>query len=102
MSDAPLLSFCIATRNRAAALRETLENITAQLCDVSAEIVVVDGNSTDDTEAVVTAAAARDQRIRYFRETSNAGFDADYDKAVTRASGKYCWLASDDDLLETG
>ena len=38
--------------------------------------------------------------LRYFRESVNSGVDRDYDKAVGYASGEYCWLMTDDDLLQ--
>jgi glycosyltransferase involved in cell wall biosynthesis len=97
----PLLSVCIATRNRAEFLGETLDNILSQ-ATAEVEVVVVDGASTDDTERVVRERQARSARLRYQRLPINGGFDRDYDRAVEFARGDYCWLMSDDDLLKPG
>jgi glycosyltransferase involved in cell wall biosynthesis len=95
------LSICITTRNRCAALLETLESALAQMPE-GVEVVVVDGVSTDDTPTAMGALAARDARVRYFRETVNGGIDRDYDKAVGYARGVYCWMMADDDLFLPG
>ena len=50
-------SVVIATYNRAAELRATLASLAALRPDGPWEVLVVDNNSTDDTRAVVTAAA---------------------------------------------
>jgi len=95
------LSFCIATRNRADLLRETLENIVRQ-CPENVEIVIVDGASEDGTPAVVAAFQERFSRITYQRQETNGGVDLDYAEAVARATGDYCWLMTDDDVLVPG
>jgi len=95
------LSICIATYKRAAFIGETLESIIAQLVP-GVEIVVVDGASPDDTAGVVAPIAARCPALRYHRERENSGADGDFDKAVGYASGEYCWLMPDDDLLLPG
>lgn len=92
------LTLCLATFKRAAWIGETLAAILPQLTD-SVEMVIVDGASPDDTEAVVRRAIAGYGNARYFREETNSGIDADYDKAVSYARGDYCWLVADDDLI---
>ncbi|MAZ35629.1 MAG: glycosyl transferase [Thalassospira sp.] len=94
------LSICIATYNRGAYIGATLDVILAQLRP-GVEIVVVDGASPDDTSDVMAAYQERCSEIRYFREAKNSGVDADFDKAVSYASGEYCWLMTDDDLLKS-
>jgi abequosyltransferase len=101
MSSTPILSICISTFNRARYIGETLESIASQLSD-SVELLVLDGASPDDTQAVVSRFVAADARVRYIREATNSGIDQDYDKAVAHARGRYCWLMSDDDLLIPG
>lgn len=95
------LSICIATLNRAAFIGETLESIVSQITP-EVELVVVDGASTDNTEAVVRSFAARCPRLRYVRLEKKGGVDQDYCKAVELAQGDYCWLFTDDDLLKPG
>ncbi len=101
-APAPLkLSICIATFNRGAHIGETLDSILGQMTD-NCEIVVVDGGSTDDTERLMSGYSRRFERVRYVRKETNGGFDRDCDSAVELASGEYCWLMSDDDLVKPG
>lgn len=95
------LSVCIATFNRAGFIAQTLESIIPQLTD-DVQIVVVDGGSSDGTAAVMADFVRRCPAIAYHRERENQGVDRDFDKAVGYASGDYCWLMSDDDLLMPG
>lgn len=95
------LSICIATRNRAAFIAETIYSIATQMTD-EVEIVVLDGASTDNTTAVVSDLKAHIPNLHYFRKEANGGVDRDYDEAVSKATGDYCWLMSDDDLLKPG
>ena len=99
MTATPRLSICIATFKRGAFIAETLESIVDQL-DERVELIVVDGASPDDTAAQVRPFLSRGCLVRYIRENSNSGVDADYDKAVAYARGTYCWLMTDDDLLQ--
>jgi abequosyltransferase len=95
------LSLCIATLNRARFIGATLDSIMCQL-DPEVELVILDGGSRDDTGAVVAARAADRDAVRYIREETNSGIDADFDRAVGYARGQYCWLLADDDLLMPG
>ena len=99
--ETPRLSICIATYNRGRFIAQTLDSIIGQL-DARVELLVVDGASPDDTTEVVERYLSPDRPVRYFRESVNSGVDGDYDKAVGYARGAYCWLMTDDDLLEPG
>ncbi|KAF0126447.1 MAG: glycosyl transferase family protein [Elusimicrobia bacterium] len=96
-----MLSICIATYNRAGFIGETLDSILPQL-EEDVEIVVVDGASTDNTEAVMREYALKDARVRYIRRPVKGGVDQDYDHSVELARGEYCWFFTDDDLLRPG
>ena len=99
--DPPRLSICIATFNRATLLAITIESILPQLSE-AVELVVVDGASPDETEAVLAAAATRSPYVRYERLQQKGGVDQDFCRAVEVARGAYCWLFCDDDRLEPG
>lgn len=94
----PLLSICIATYNRGKYIVETLDSLMLQSTD-GIEIIVVDGNSTDNTESVIRPYTLKYSNFYYYREPQNSGVDQDYDKAVSYSNGKYCWLMTDDDIL---
>ncbi len=97
----PVLSICMGTFCRAGYLGETLDSILGQWCD-GLELVVVDGASTDETPQVMERYCAAHPHIRYCREPVNSGIDGHYDKAVGYATGRHCWLMSDDDLFAPG
>jgi abequosyltransferase len=98
---APKFSICIATYNRASFIGATLDSILVQM-EPGVELLVVDGASPDNTHEIMAGYLSRNPEIRYHREQVNSGVDADYDKAVGYATGDYCWLMSDDDLLKPG
>ena len=95
------ISFCIPTLNRAKELHASLSSIISQ-ADESVEIVIVDGGSTDETLAVIEAFRAGFPQISVYRSESRSGVDRDVLQCVAKAHGKFCWLFSDDDLLEEG
>ena len=95
------LSICIATYNRAGVIGETLASIVPQLHG-DAELLVVDGASTDDTGAQVGARFAGRDDCRYVRLDRKGGVDQDYAIAVEQARGEYCWLMTDDDIVKPG
>jgi glycosyltransferase involved in cell wall biosynthesis len=97
----PLLSICIATLNRADCIGETLDCLIAQLRE-DVEILVLDGGSSDGTQELLSHYQQRCPRLRYVRQEAPRGVDRDFDRAVELASGEYCWLTSDDDLLKAG
>jgi len=94
----PRLSICIATFNRAKFISHTLDSILIQM-PLDVELIIVDGASPDETQEVMGRYLLHYPQIRYYRESVNSGVDCDYDKAVGYARGDYCWLMTDDDLL---
>ena len=83
-TGAPLLSICISTFNRADWIGETLAGLMAQVTP-QVEVVIVDGASTDGTQAVVQSCMQTWPSIVYPREAENSGVDRDFDKAVQAA-----------------
>jgi abequosyltransferase len=100
-----LLAICIPTYNRSKYLKGLLENISSELkkCNnsVDIQIVIVDGHSSDDTEAMVTTFKIECE-IKYYRREVEVGVDKDIMKCVELADAQYCWLFSDDDLFTDG
>lgn len=93
------LSICIATLNRATFIGQTLESILTQMSE-GIEIVVVDGASTDGTSRVVRDLFAGRPNCHYHQLLEKGGVDLDYCRAIERATGEFCWLMTDDDLLK--
>ena len=99
MGDSLLLSICIPTYNRAAALKEALSSILPQVAErVDVEIVICDNASTDATPDDCRELAATQPRVRYFRSESNVGMDGNVKACFEQARGMYVSLFSDDDV----
>ena len=61
------------------------------------EVLVFDNASTDDTAAIVADYAARDPRIRYYRQPRNKGAVPNFgDLARAATSPYFLWRAADD------
>jgi glycosyltransferase involved in cell wall biosynthesis len=64
------------------------------------ELIISDNASTDQTSAICREFAARDQRIKYDRLTSNIGAILNYERVYRRGGGQYFKWAAHDDLME--
>jgi glycosyltransferase involved in cell wall biosynthesis len=61
------------------------------------EIIISDNASTDSTEAICRAYAAKDHRIRYYRNETNIGSGPNYRRLFDLARGEFFkWLPHDD------
>lgn len=98
------ISVCIPAYNRAAVLPELLESVLAQ--DFSAfEIVINEDDSPERQqirEIVEHYSTLYPDRIRYFENEQNLGYDANLRSLIERAKGEYCLFMGNDDLMCTG
>lgn len=100
-----LLAICIPTYNRSCYLKGLLDNINSALVadgvikDV--QVVIVDGNSIDDTISVIEQFKGK-LALKYFKRDKREGIDRDILKCVELSDSEYCWLFSDDDRIESG
>lgn len=76
----------------------TLDSILAQTF-TKFELVISDNGSTDHTEQICRAYAAKDGRIRYYREEINRGAAWNHNRVFALSRGEYFKWASYDDLL---
>lgn len=96
----PLLSVGIPVYNGAKWIDEAIESILVQSV-TDLELIISDNASTDDTEAVCRAAAARDSRVRYHRNSTNIGIYRNFDRVFELSTGRYFkWAADGDFCLE--
>lgn len=63
------------------------------------EIIVCDNSSTDGTQELVECVADEDERIRYYRNSSNIGGTRNFNRTFRLARGKYFRWASSDDFV---
>lgn len=96
---APSVSIGLPVYNGAGGIARCLQSLLAQ-SRVDIEIIVSDNASTDNTSEIVKAFAARDERIRYHRQSTNIGAHANFRFVLGAATAKYFMWAADDDLWE--
>jgi glycosyltransferase involved in cell wall biosynthesis len=93
----PILSIGLPVYNGENFLKEALDSILTQTFE-DFELIISDNASTDKTEEICREYAARDQRIRYYRNEQNMGAARNYNRVLELSRGKYFKWASDDDL----
>ena len=95
----PLVSIGLPTYNRVALLERAIDSVLAQT-HRAVELIVSDNASTDRTEELCRARAARDSRLRFVRQPENRGPTANFNAVLDAATGsRFMWL-SDDDWLD--
>ncbi len=99
MKQPPMVSIGLPVYNSEPRLERALNSILSQdFTDF--ELVIADNASTDRTRAICEAYAARDGRIRYFRNETNIGVNPNHDRVFHLSSGKYfAWFADDVEYL---
>ena len=96
MTNSPLVSVIVATYNRAALLKETINSILSQTYP-NIELIIVSDASTDNTDEIVLS--YNDKRITYLRLSKNAGLPSKTrNKGLEIATGAYIAFCDDDDL----
>jgi glycosyltransferase involved in cell wall biosynthesis len=88
----PRISVIIAVRNGASTLQRALDSVFEQTHEP--EVIVVDGASTDGTQAIIEANAAR---IAYWESEPDQGVFEAWNKGLDHATGDWiAFLGSDD------
>jgi glycosyltransferase involved in cell wall biosynthesis len=101
MGSAPTLTVGVPVYNMGTYLEAAVESVLAQSFR-DLELIISDNASTDDTEAVGRALAARDPRVTYRRNTENVGLSANNNLLVPLARGRLFKWAPADDVLRPG
>jgi glycosyltransferase involved in cell wall biosynthesis len=94
----PLITTVIPTYRRPRLLVRAVRSVLRQTVQ-DFQVIVYDNASGDETGAVVAELAARDARVRYYRQERNLGPDANFNFAMSRVETEYFSMLSDDDLL---
>jgi glycosyltransferase involved in cell wall biosynthesis len=96
--DNSIRSVEIPTRNISLFLKETLNELIDKL-NYNIEIIIIDGNSNDNTFDIINELNSKYKNIKYFKLTDNKGFDFDLNYGITKATSEFCWMFSDDDIV---
>jgi hypothetical protein len=100
VAKTPLVSIGLLVFNAESQVEESIRSVLSQSMD-DFELIIHDNASGDRTAEICRGRAAREPRIRYFRNSRNVGFH-NYNLAFRRCRGRYFkWLAQDDRLLPT-
>jgi len=96
---APLISVVIPVFNGTRYLARTLESLLAQTFDAF-EVICVDDCSTDDSLQLLQSFAARDRRLRIFKNPDNLGIvPKTINRMIPALSGDYFVYSSQDDFF---
>lgn len=98
MNSRPKVSIGLPVFNGEKYIREAIDSMLAQTF-TDFELIISDNASTDETQAICQDYAARDPRIRYYRNESNIGAAKNENRTFELSSGHYFRLAAHDDVL---
>jgi glycosyltransferase involved in cell wall biosynthesis len=99
-----MFSICIPAYNRACYLRELLDSIFSQ--DFSSFRVVICEDDSPQRNQITEIAEQYvkrwPDRIDYFANAKNFGFDGNLRELVRRSTGRFCFFMGNDDILCPG
>lgn len=101
MEKVPTLTVGLPVYNGAKYLEAAAASILSQSFR-DLELIISDNASTDGTETIGRALAARDNRVTYRRNRSNIGLSGNFNLLVPLARGRLFKWATSDDLLRPG
>lgn len=94
----PLVSVLMTVYNRMAYIGEAIESVLASTYQ-NFELIIVDDCSTDESFDIAKQYAAKDPRIKLFKNDHNLGQFQNRNKAASYASGEYLKYLDSDDLI---
>ena len=98
MQKSPKVSVCIPVYNRPDYVAEAIESVLCQTF-TDFELIITDNCSTDNTPEVIKSYAAKDKRVKYYRNQYNMGISSSINRALLLSRGEYIkFLFSDDKL----
>ncbi len=95
----PLVSIVMCTYNGEKFLRAQIDSILSQTYR-HLELIIVDDVSTDNTVQITEDFSKTDNRIRYFVNQNNLGYNKNFEKAIGLANGDYIAPCDQDDIWE--
>lgn len=91
------VSVVMCTYNGENFLSEQIKTILEQTHQ-NIELVIVDDCSADQTQAIIKEWMNKDQRIRFYQNETNIGYNKNFEKAITLARGDYIAISDQDDI----
>ncbi|MBB2493754.1 glycosyltransferase family 2 protein [Aquipseudomonas ullengensis] len=102
MSERPQLSVVIPAYNYAATVTRAVESVLAQLHEASAELLVIDDGSTDQTPQVLADLQARFPGTFRVLRKDNGGLSSVRNRGIDEARGDFLIFLDADDEMAPG
>jgi len=96
----PKISIGMPVYNGERHIRQAIDSLLAQDYD-DFEIIISDNASTDRTQEFCLEYAARDKRIRYYRNYTNMGITWNFNRVFELATSQYFMWAAHDDFRDS-
>ncbi len=96
----PLISVCLPVFNGEKFLAAAIESILNQSC-TDFELLIADDGSTDGSVAIAEKYAARDERVRFWKNPQRLGLFENYNSTMSSSAGTFLKPFAQDDLLES-
>jgi len=93
----PQISIITVTMNRAGFIAKAIQSIQNQSF-TDWELIILDDDSKDATEAILAPYIETDKRIRYFKNSPALGISKNRNRGLSIASGKYIAVLDSDDF----
>ncbi|TSD63010.1 glycosyltransferase [Inquilinus sp. KBS0705] len=97
--DPTTVSIALCTYNGRLFLPEQLDSIIDQTHQ-QLEIIIIDDCSTDGTWQIIEEYAAKDSRIKYYKNETNLGFNKNFERAISLCTGYFIAISDQDDIWE--
>jgi glycosyltransferase involved in cell wall biosynthesis len=97
--EQPLVSIGLPIFNGERFVQRALVSLLAQDY-LNFELVISDNASSDETANICQTAQTQDSRVRYYRNETNIGMFANFQRVLDLARGEYFMFAAHDDLWE--
>ncbi|HEX4877382.1 MAG TPA: glycosyltransferase [Chitinophagaceae bacterium] len=95
----PLVSVALCTYNGAKFIQAQLDSILQQTWN-NLEIIISDDGSVDETKAIIDEYSQQDNRIRFFQNQSNLGYNKNFEMAFSHCTGELIAISDQDDIWE--
>ncbi len=94
-----LISIALCTYNGEKYLAQQLDSIIAQTYK-DLEIIIVDDCSTDATVSIIKRYTEADDRIKFYKNEHNLGYNKNFERAISLTTGDYISISDQDDIWE--
>ncbi len=93
----PKISIITVTKNRAGFIAKAIKSAQNQSFS-NLELLILDDDSNDATEAILSSYMTNDMRIKYYKNSPALGISGNRNKGLSLAMGKYIALLDSDDF----